>query len=69
MTEVALFPVYNAEAASAEAASAEAASAEAASVLWMEAEGRSGAEAAIFYRWMGWGHLKFLKTIFFKVSF
>ena len=32
---------------------AEAALAEAASVIWLVAEGRLGAEAAIFYGWMG----------------
>ena len=38
-----LFPLYHAEAAS----SADA------SVLWLVAEGKLGAETAIFYGWMG----------------
>ena len=35
---------------------AEAALVEAATIIWLVAEGRLGAEAAIFYIWMGSGH-------------
>ena len=43
VTERILFPVYHAVAASSEGAS----------VLWLVAVGRLGAEAAIFFGWMG----------------